>query len=300
MTNPATPILGFLAIASLGGLAAAQPQPTPLSVAQIKDGVYWVKGGSGANTGFIIGRKEVIVIDAKMTEASAQDMLAEIRKLTPNPVKYVVLTHSDGDHVNGLSAFPKGVTVVAHANSRKDMETAFKDPKFSALLPYLPSETLTAGLSLYIDGARVNLLHFGPAHTSGDLVVFLPDQKIAFVGDLVFLGRDPLVHREKGGNSFGLAETLKKILALDADTFVSGHNDPLAKAEIQGLLASIQEKQAKVKALVQQGKSLDEVKAALGVVDAPGPGGRRWPSFVEVVYLDLTQPQTAPLGTIRD
>jgi len=207
----------------------------------------------------------------------------------------VVLTHSDGDHVNGLSAFPKGVTVIAHANSRKDMEAAFKDPKFSALLPYLPNHTLTTGSDLYTDGARVTMLYFGPAHTSGDLVVFLPDQKIAFVGDLVFLGRDPLVHREKGGNSFGLAETLKKILALDADTLHLRHNDPLTKADIQGLLASIQEKQAKVKALVQQGKSLDEIKAALGVVDAPGAAARRWPSFVEVVYLDLTQPRTAPV-----
>ncbi len=300
MPSPATLIAGFLTILFLGAFSVAQPQPAPLSVAELKDGVYWVKGGSGANTGFIIGRRAVIVIDAKMTEESAQAMLAEIRKLTPNPVTTVVLTHSDGDHVNGLSAFPKGVTVVAHANSRKDMEAAFKDPKFSALLPYLPNHTLTTGSDLFIDGARVTLLHFGPAHTSGDLVVFLPDQKIAFVGDLVFLGRDPLVHREKGGSSFGLAETLKKILALDADTFVSGHNDPLTKADIQGLLASIQEKQAKVKALVQQGKSLDEVKAALGVVDAPGPGGRRWPSFVEVVYLDLTEKQTAPQGTIYD
>ncbi|MGA2326090.1 MAG: MBL fold metallo-hydrolase [Bryobacteraceae bacterium] len=294
MTNPATLIAGFLTIASLGGFSAAQPQPAPLAAAQLKDGVYWVKGGSGANTGFIIGRKEVVVIDAKMSEESAQAVLAEIRKLTPNPVKYVVLTHSDGDHVNGLSGFPKEVTVVAHANARKDMEAAFKDPKFSALLPYLPSETLTADRSLNIDGARVILLYFGPAHTSGDVVVFLPDQKIAFIGDLAFLGRDPLIHRQKGGTSFGLVETLKKILALDADTFISGHNDPLTKADIQGLLASLEEKQAKVKALVQQGKSLDEIKAAFGVADAPGQPGHRWPSFVEVVYLDLTERQTAP------
>jgi cyclase len=291
MTNQATLIAGFLIIAFLGGFSAAQPQPAPLAAAQLKDGVYWVKGGSGANTGFIIGRKEVVVIDAKMTEESARAMLAEIRKLTPNPVKYVVLTHSDGDHVNGLSAFPNGVTVVAHANAKKDMEAAFKDPKFSALVPYLPSETLSSDRPLNIDGARISLLYFGPAHTSGDLVVFLPDQKIAFVGDLAFLGRDPLIHRQKGGTSFGLAETLKKILALDADTFISGHSDPLTKAHIQTLLSSIEEKQAKVKALLQQGKSLDEVKAAFGIAAAPG---QRWPSFIEVVYLDVTERQTAP------
>lgn len=279
-----------LTLAFFAGLviATAQPpQPGPLSAQPLKGGVYWVKGGSGANTGFIVGRKEVIVIDSKMTEEAAKAMLAEIGKVTPNPVKYVVLTHSDGDHVNGLSAFPKGVTIVAHASTKKDMEEAFKNPKLSALLPYLPNETLDADRPLNIDGARVNLLYFGPAHTSGDLIVLVPDQKIAFVGDLVFIGRDPLIHVQKGGTSLGLVQNLKKIVALDADTFISGHNDPLTKADIQGLLTSIEEKQAKVKALIQQGKSLEEIKTAFGLSDTPGTTGRRWPSLVEVIYQDL-------------
>ena len=302
MASKFTRIVGLVTITFLGGLAVAtaaaetvsastpqQPQPVPLSAEPLRGGVYRVKGGSGANTGFIIGKKEVIVIDTKMTEESAQAMLAEIKKLTPNPVKYIVLTHSDGDHVNGLAGFPQGLTIVAHTNTRKDMEEAFKDPKTSALLPYLPNETFTGDRPLNIDGVRMNLLHFGPAHTSGDLVAYLPDQKIAFVGDLVFIGRDPLIHRQKGGTSFGLVQTLQKILALDADTFISGHSDPLTKADIQGLLASIEEKQAKVKALIQQGKSLDEIKSAFGIAVAPAPGGRRWPSLVETIYLDLAE-----------
>jgi glyoxylase-like metal-dependent hydrolase (beta-lactamase superfamily II) len=293
-------VAGFVTLASLAVAVAAaveaaslpkpqQPQPVPLSAEPLRGGVYWVKGGSGANAGFIIGKKEVIVIDAKMTEESSRAMLAEIQKLTPNPVKYVVLTHSDGDHVNGLAGFPPGLTIIAHENTKRDMEEAFKDPKMSALLPYLPNETFAGDRPLNIDGVRVNLLYFGPAHTSGDLVVYLPDQKIAFIGDLAFLGRDPLIHRQKGGTSFGLAQTLKKLLALDADTFISGHNDPLTKADIQGLLTAIEEKQAKVKALIEQGKSLDEIKSAFGVADTSGPGGRRWPSLVETIYLDLTE-----------
>jgi cyclase len=303
MANKSTLIAGFVTMVCLGGLGGAaaaaaetasaprpqEPQSVSLSAQPLRGGVYWVKGGSGANTGFIIGKNGVIVIDAKMTEESARAMLAEIRKLTPNPLKYVVLTHSDGDHVNGLSAFPQGLTILAHENTKKDMEEAFKDPKLSALLPYLPTETLAGDRSLNIDGLRVNLLYFGPAHTSGDLVVYLPDQRIAFVGDLVFIGRDPLIHRQKGGTSFGLIQTLKKILALDADTFISGHNDPLTKADIQGSLTSIEEKQAKVKALIQQGKSLDEVKSAFGLTEPPGQAAPRWPSLVEILYLDLTQ-----------
>jgi len=282
-------IAAFVTVACFGGLAAAQPQPAPLSVQPLKGGVYWVKGGSGANTGFIIGRREVIVIDAKTTEDSAKSMLAEIRKLTPSPVKYIILTHSDGDHVGGLSGFPKGLTIFAHANTRRDMEAAFKDPKMSALLPYLPKQTVTADRTLNLAGVRLNLRYFGPAHTSGDLVVFLPAQKIAFIGDLAFVGRDPLIHRQKGGTSFGLVQVLSTILTLDADTFISGHSDPLTKTEIRGLLNSIQDKQAKVKALIQQGKSLDEIKTAFGLTAAAAQPARRFSSLVEIIYQELSE-----------
>ncbi|MDP2998570.1 MAG: MBL fold metallo-hydrolase [Bryobacterales bacterium] len=282
--------IAFVALACLGGVgvaAAAQPQPVPLSAQPLKGGVYWVKGGNGANTGFIVGAKEVVVIDAKTVAESSQAMLAEIRKVTPNPVTTVILTHSDGDHVNGLAGLPQGLTIIAHSNTKKDMVEAFKDPKMSALLPYLPTRTVDGDQSLNIGGVRLNLRYFGPAHTSGDLVVLIPRQRIAFIGDLAFLGRDPLIHRQKGGTSLGLVQNLRKILALDADTFISGHNDPLTKADIRGLLTSIEEKQAKVKALIGQGKSLDEIKTAFGLTEPADPSARRRPGLVEIIYLDL-------------
>jgi glyoxylase-like metal-dependent hydrolase (beta-lactamase superfamily II) len=273
-----------LVLAALAALA--QPAPAPLSAESLGGGVYWVKGGSGANAGFIVGAKEVVVIDAKMTEESSKAMLAAIAAITKNPVRTLVLTHSDGDHVNGLAGFPQGLNIIAHANARRDMETAFKDPKQSALAPYLPNKVIDASQPLKIDGVRVNLLYFGPAHTSGDLVVFLPDRRIAFIGDLAFIGRDPLIHRQKGGTSFGLVQNLKKILALDADTFISGHNDPLKKADINGLLASIEDRQAKIQALVREGKSLDEVRKSMGVAAAPG---QRFPSLIEIIYQEVTE-----------
>jgi len=282
--------IASVVIACLGGVgiaAAAQAQPVPLSAQPLKGGVYWVKGGNGANTGFVVGAKEVVVIDAKTVAESSQAMLAEIRKVTPNPVTTVILTHSDGDHVNGLAGLPQGLTIIAHANTKRDMEEAVKDPKMSALLPYLPTRTVDRDQSLNIGGVRLNLRYFGAAHTSGDLVVLIPRARIAFIGDLAFLGRDPLIHRQKGGTSLGLAATLRKILALDADTFISGHNDPLTKADIRGLLTSIEEKQAKVKALIGQGKSLDEIKTAFGLTEAADPSGRRRPGLVEIMYLDL-------------
>jgi glyoxylase-like metal-dependent hydrolase (beta-lactamase superfamily II) len=288
MSRSFTLTVTLVLAAVFAGGAAAQMPPASVTVVPVRGGVYLVKGGSGANTGFIVGAKEVIVIDSKMTEESTKAVLAEIRKVTQNPIRCLILTHGDGDHVNGLSGFPKGLPIIAHATTRRDMEAAFKDPKLSALVPYLPNDTNTNGRSLNIAGARVNLLHFGPAHTSGDLVVHLPDQKLAFVGDLLFVGRDPLIHRLKGGNSFGLVQTLNKMLALDADTFLSGHADALTKADIRTLLASIEEKQAKVQALVRQGRSLEEVRAAMGVAAPPGGGtGVRFPSLIEIIYQEV-------------
>lgn len=266
----------------------AQPQPTPLQVVSVRDGVYLIKGGSGANAGLIVGRRQVLVVDAKMTEETARAMLAEIAKITPNPVTRIILTHSDGDHVNGLAGFPKELPLVAHPNTRRDMEQAFQDPKFSALASRLPSELVTGERDLDWDGPPIRLLYFGPAHTQGDLVVYLPRQRVAFVGDLLFIGRDPLIHRHKGGTSFGLVSVLKKLLELDVDTYLSGHADPVGKPEVSRLIQWIEERQEKIKALVAQGKSLEEIRAAFGAPSAPQTPGRR-PGFVEVIYLELTE-----------
>ncbi len=281
-------VMTLALVAGVAGSLAAQTAPAPISVEAVRPGVYFVKGGSGANTGFVVGTKEVVLVDSKMSEEASRAVIAEVRKVTPNPIRAIVLTHGDGDHVNGLGGFPAGVPVIAHEATRRDMEAAFKDPKLSALAPYLPNDTATRSIS--IPGARIDLLHFGPAHTSGDLIVHLPQQKVAFVGDLLFVGRDPLIHRHKGGNSFGLVQTLHKMLALDADLFLSGHADPLTKADIKALAASIEDKQAKVKALVAGGRSLDEVRTAMGVAaPAAGAGAMRFPSLVEVIYQEISE-----------
>jgi len=281
----------LFALAGMGFILGQQSQqPPPITVQQIKGNIYMVKGGSGANTGFVIAEEGVLAIDAKMTEESTKQVVAEIRKLTSKPIVTVVITHSDGDHVNGLTGFPRQEIkqIIAHEQTKKDMEEAFKDSKMEALRAYLPTQTFSKDLSVLIPKTCLaDLKHFGPAHTSGDTVVYFPDEKVAFIGDLVFIGRDPLIHRQKGGTSFGLVNNLKKILELDAETFISGHNDPLTKKDIQGLLSSIEDKQAKIKDMIKEGKTLDEIKKAFGLESVPG--GRRWPSLVEVIYLDLTE-----------
>ncbi len=282
--NLALGVLFSLMALSIG---FSQPQAA-ITSEKIADNVYIVKGGM-SNTGFIVGEKEVAAIDTGMTADFAQKMIDEIKRVTPKPITKVILTHSDADHVNGLAGFPKGLEIISSVQAKNEMAEAVKAPNAQALQAYLPTRTFSDKMDIALAPERIQLLHFGPAHTSGDTVVFLPDKKVAFVGDLVFIGRDPLIHRQKGGTSTGLIKTLKALLDLKAGTYVVGHGNPVVKSDIEGELKSLQEKQEKIKALIKEGKSLDEVKAAFGISTAPAkPGGFSFPSLVEVMYLELS------------
>ncbi len=288
--------IGF-AIAGLSALATpamAQGQPAaPFMVHQLKPNVYWVEGGGG-NSGVVVGDKGVIVIDAKTTAAGGKELLDDIAKITPKPVTTVILTHSDGDHVNGLASFPTGVKVIAHENNKKEQEAALAaGGRGAPPADHLPSQVVSKNKeSLKIEGVKLELHHWAPAHTSGDLVVYLPSENIVFTGDIIAGGQraDPLIHAEKNGSSEGWITTVKGIAAINADQFVEGHGDVLAKADIQKRLADAEAKRAKIKELVAQGKSLDEIRTAVGD-PPPAQGGRGpgFPSFTQVVYQELTK-----------
>ena len=279
--------LGVVFSLMVPGMGFSQQQ-SAITAEKITDNIYIVKGGV-ANTGFIVGEKEVAAIDAEMTADSAQKMIDEIKKVTSKPLTKLILTHSDGDHVNGLAGFPKGLEILSSTQAKNEMTEAFKAPNAQALQAFLPTRTFADKMDFDIAPERIQLLHFGPAHTSGDAVVFFPDRKLAFVGDLVFIGRDPLIHRQKGGTSTGLIKTLKALLDLNADRYVPGHGAIAVKSDIAAELKSLQEKQDRVKSLIKEGKSLEEIKTAFGISPAPAkPGGFSFPSIVEVMYLELS------------
>lgn len=184
--------------------------------------------------------------------------------------------------------FPRGANIISHEKTRVHIDKDFQSARER---PYLPNITFSERLSLYLSsvlrGTRIDLLYFGPAHTDGDAVIYFPDERVAFIGDLIFIGRDPLIHRHKNGNSFGLVKVLKAILNLDAEIFVHGHGELATRKEILSVIQSVEEKQIRVQALVKEGKPLDQVKKIFNIEDQPG--GMRWMSLVEVVYLELTE-----------
>jgi cyclase len=280
------------ALASLGALTAvsmgqAPQQPaTPFVTHQLKPNVYWIEGGGGNST-VILGAYGVVVVDAKTTKAGGQELLDDIAKITSKPVTTVILTHSDGDHVNGLAAFSTGVKVIAQENNKKEQEVALAaGGRGAPPADHQPTQVITKEKeTLTIEGEKFELYHWAPAHTSGDLIVYLPTEKIVATGDIIATNNPyPRIHDEKHGSTEGWIATAKGIVSLDADTFVPGHGTIQTKADIEKRISDAEARRTQVKELVAQDKSLEEVKAAVGDNDK-----LNYKSWTQVCYEELTK-----------
>ena len=278
---------GVAVIAGLGAFAAgvfAQRGPQQLSVTvnQIKPDIYWAAGGGG-NSGIVVGTTGVIIVDAKSTAEGAKLLLAEVAKLTPKPVTHVFVSHSDADHWGGLEAFPAGATVIASEGFRKEQQAIIA--MADAPNQRVPNRLIGRGKeTLTVNGIRLELYHWVPGHTSGDLVVFLPDQRIVFTGDVTSDARpEPTLHAHKGANPEGWIATVKNILALNADLFVSGHGDAKAfeRSWLDQRHKNAIDTNSRVVAMVKEGRSLGDIKMTLKT--APGPASGN-PTYVEVAY----------------
>lgn len=270
------------------------PQAGPLKVYRLTPGIYWAEGGIG-NCGFIIGAKGVIAIDTTVSPASAKDLLANIARITLKPVTTIILTHGDMDHIGGLAAFPAGLAIIAHENTKISMEarTAAGHPMVSA--DHLPNRAITENREAFeIEGVKVDLLHWAPAHTAGDLVVYLPEQKIVFAGDIFCMDQPvAIIHREQRGSSEGWITAAKGVVALDADRFVVGHGDVQTREILQKRTSRAEAEREKIVELVAEGMSLQQIQATVGDPppgqSRPGPGGPRFTAFSEVVYQELIE-----------
>ena len=266
MKIPSVSCLYLIALFFSWNVSAQQPSITPVSLNKIGNNLYEVAGGSGANGGAFIGNRGVLLIDAKMNQESVNQTISEIRKLTDKPILFLVNTHSDGDHVNGNRFFPESVVFVAHENCRKEFFHPGRNGEPSSwnvpeLAPYIPSVTFTSKMDLYVDESKTELWYFGKGHTTGDIVVFFPDERIAFVGDQVFKGRAQLIHSYKGGNSFDHVSTLEKMLeTLDAEKFYSGHSEALNRDEIRQHIEEMKELQNKVAGFVKNNFDLKRIR----------------------------------------
>lgn len=280
----------------LQGLINDYKRLETLKVTNISANVYLAKGGRGgndANAGFVIGKTGVIFVDSKNSAESEKDVLAEIATITTEPVNTAIILHSD--HELGVTALPAGLTIIAQENTKKEMEVS--TARDAVPHDYFPTKTVAKDETMTIDSVRVRLLHWAPAHTSGDLIAYFPAQKVVFAGDLIvtdFPLAGTQIHPELHGSVAGWIESIKNMLDLDADTYVSGHGDLFTKNDVKTKLAFIEDKWDKMKSMVAQGKSLDEIKTALGESTEPPKrnlaGALPSPTVTtEVIYNEMTK-----------
>jgi cyclase len=253
----------LLASNSIGGQRTQQP----VELRKISDRLFEIAGGRGAQGGAYIGDDGVLVIDAKMDKTSVDQVIEAIKRITDKPIKYLVNTHSDGDHVAGNRYFPETVTIISHENCRKDFSLPGRNGAASEwtrpdLAPFVPSVTFSKKMNIHLGSKTVELLYFGVGHTTGDIVIYFPEEKTAFIGDQIFLTRAQLIHSYKGGNSFEHVKTLTKMLgAIDAGKFCSGHSEMTNRAGIENHIGRMKKWQEKIRALIVKGKSTEEIKS---------------------------------------
>lgn len=244
-----------------------QREVLPVRLGMISERLFEILEGRGARGGVYIGDNAVLVIDAKMNKSSVDQTIAEIKKITDKPIKYLVNTHSDGDHIWGNQYFPQMITFIAHENCRKELFHPRRDGTPSEwnkpeLAPFIPSITFRDKMDIYLGSKKVELWYFGVGHTTGDAVIYFPEEKTAFLGDQIFLRRPQLIHSYKGGNSFEHIKTLTKMLeTLEAEKFCSGHSDILDRQAIKKHIGEMKERQEKVKSLLEKNKTLEGIKA---------------------------------------
>ncbi len=256
----------------------------PVRFKKISDRLFEISGGRGAGGGAYIGDNGVLVIDAKMGKKSVDNVTDGIKRITDKPIKYLVNTHSDGDHVTGNRYFPASVAFISHQNCRKEFFHPRRDGTPSEwnkpeLAPFVPSITFRDRMDIYLGSKKVELWYFGVGHTTGDTVVYFPEEKTAFIGDQIFLTRPQLIHSYKGGNSFEHVETLTKMLqAIDAEEFCSGHSEMTDRKGVRNHIDQMKRRQEQVAALIQERKSIEEIKSEFNENEA---------RLIETIYNEI-------------
>ena len=327
--KPACSLLSIALLLALGAWtcsASAQPAPRDVEVVQLRPNIY-VIGGAGGNIVVQIGPEGVILVDAGST-AMADQVLAAVRRLTPLPIRYIINTSMDADHVGGnetlskagLSILPGAVaagsglgddlvsnfgaaSVLAHENVLRRMSAA-SGP--SSLFPSAlwPTKTFAYRMySMYLNGEGIQVIHQPAAHTDGDTIVFFRRGDVIATGDIIDTTRFPFIDVARGGTLQGELDALNRLMDLsihnlplqwysDRTFLVPGHGHVYDKLDLLEYRDAITVVRDRVQALIDQGRSLAQVKAAnptLGYRSQYGTDSGPWTTdmFVEVVYNEL-------------
>ena len=222
--------------------------------------------GHNNNLSFIVTDEGVVVVNASDNALLAEALHREIRARTDAPVRYVILENGQGHAMLGTDYWQRqGATVVAHADARDEiaergetvlarMRARNRDKAMGTELA-LPDETFEERRTMMLGGERIELLHLGPAHGPGDIVVHLPERDLVIAGDVAFHQR--LLPVFEDTDTAGWIDTWDAFAALGADVVVPGHGEPTDMATVTTwTLGYLEHMRAEVGRILEEGGSL--------------------------------------------
>jgi len=286
---------GLVVVAAAGIYVAASYAQMNFDAVEIKatkvSGNIWMLEGAGGNIGVSAGDDGVLLIDDQFAPLTPK-ILAAVKKISDKPVKYLVNTHWHWDHTGGNENLGKqGVLIVAHDNVRtrllSDQVTLLGK---AAAVPNvaLPIITFDNSVTYHINGETMHVYKVPASHTDGDAFVRFRNANVVHTGDVFASGRYPFIDSTNGGSVAGIVKAMDELIpTLNDDTKVIPGHGPLAgKKEViayRNMMATVA---SRVEALVKQGKTLDEVKAAKPTAEFEAAYGkpRSGDDFIPFVY----------------
>ena len=254
-------LLTILGVALAGGAyvrAQFGDKPSKLDVVKLKDDLFVIHNDYvPGNTTVMVTNEGVILVDDKF-EIDFDNIVAEVKKITNQPVKYVINTHHHGDHSGGNAKLQAlGAQVVTSWQARQNMVDG-KQPGLSNI-------TIENRASLYLGGKRVDLFYFGRGHTNGDIVALFPAQRVLAAGDLFTIGdtTPELVDYPGGGSAKYWPQTIEGVLGLDFDQVVPGHGTVGTKADMRKFHDTSIRLKNRVHEMIVGKKSKDEIAKML-------------------------------------
>lgn len=198
---------------------AASPPPVVHRVEKVSPHAYAIFG-QGGNIGLLVTDHHAILIDDQF-ERLVPGLLEAVRSVTRAPIRYLINTHFHGDHTGGNVVLEKQVQVIAahtNARTRLGLDQAKLDPTKRGGLPEIalgdPDPKVKARLTLHLERQVVVLEHVAPGHTDGDVMVWMPEEKVLHMGDLFFNGLLPFIDTKNGGNLAGYLQNVEAALLL--------------------------------------------------------------------------------------
>ncbi len=248
----------------LGGLFAAYTQqrkaPRPLDLKPVRGNLH-VLVGSGGNVGVLTTNEGVLLVDDKF-DRNVPEILAKVKTLTDQPVRYVLNTHHHGDHAGGNSALMKeSVEAVIHENARANMTRGGQSGA--------PAITFSEQATVFVGGMEARAMYFGRGHTSGDVVIYFPQLRVIHTGDLFVRGM-PFIDYANGGSSLDWDDTLNSILQLEFDLVIPGHGDLATRDDLIQWKEDFEAFRNRVSDLSREGKTPEQVVEAIDLSDLEG------------------------------